>query len=637
MGAGTLGPVFRAHDPGEGRLVAIKAFRLDLTPDRAAELARALDELVTRGLSHPSTAAPLAAGVEGATPWLAQTYVPAESLDAALRQYGPAPTAHVVTIVTHLAGALDFAAASGVLHGSLHPRDVLVAPDETYLIDLGVAPALERCGLRPPIRRPYSAPERVAGEPISRASDIFALAAVTYELLIGQPIAGTDDTASAALPDVPGADMPQLKCLFAEALARDPAVRPATALTFASTFKTALGSASFRSTPAVVTRQSQRITPTPVLPLEPAPEVADAGEAAPKPAPVVLPVQQGTGAEIAIQASDAPRAASVDVVVPAPAEAVEPLLREQPEARPVSRLDDLELAPPGRVASRDPRSPASRRVPALVSLVLLGLVLGFGLGWMWVAKGNGTSSSDSSGIPAPAAPVRTETESVVTDTPPETVEAPAVPPPAGEPAPTPELSAESAAPTPAREAPEPGAAAALESVRTAVAPVPGRLLVRSTPAGASVEVNGRSRGRTPLALRDLPLGGHTIVVSRPGYQSERRRVTLTRSRATQSLQVPLRATAPAAVSDERPDASESARAGNAGFIGTVLVESRPSAARVVIDGREAGRTPLVVPNVRAGSHVVRIELEGYRTWTASVRVVAGERRRVAASLEEMTR
>jgi hypothetical protein len=114
-------------------------------------------------------------------------------------------------------------------------------------------------------------------------------------------------------------------------------------------------------------------------------------------------------------------------------------------------------------------------------------------------------------------------------------------------------------------------------------------------------------------------------------------VTLTRSRATQSLQVPLRAIAPAAVSNGRPDASESARAGNAGFIGTILVESRPSAARVVIDGREAGRTPLVVPNVRAGSHVVRIELEGYRTWTASVRVVAGERRRVAASLEEMTR
>ena len=628
--------MFRAHDPGEGRLVAIKAFRLDLTPDRAAELVRALDELVTRGLSHPSTAAPLAAGVEGATPWLAQSYVPAESLDAALRQYGPAPTAHVVTIVTHLAGALDFAAASGVLHGSLHPRDVLVAPDETYLIDLGVAPALERCGLRPPVRRPYSAPERVAGEPISRASDIFALAAVTYELLIGQPIAGTDDTASAALPDVPGADMPQLKRLFAEALARDPAARPATALTFASTFKTALGSASFRSTPAVVTRQSQRITPAPVLPLEPASDVADEGESAPKPAPVVLPVEKAPDPEITIQASDASRelAPSGDAVAPVRAEAVE-LLREQPEPRPVSRLDDLELAPPGRVASREPRSPASRRVPALVSLVLLGLVLGFGLGWMWVAGGNGTSPSDSSGVPALEAPVRTETESVVTDTPSETVEAP-VPPPAGAPPPAAELADESAA-TPAREAPEPGGAAALESVRTAVAPVSGRLLVRSTPAGASVEVNGRSRGRTPLALRDLPLGGHTIVVSRPGYRAERRRVTLTRSRATQSLQVPLRAIAPAAVSNGRPDASESARAGNAGFIGTILVESRPSAARVVIDGREAGRTPLVVPNVRAGSHVVRIELEGYRTWTASVRVVAGERRRVAASLEEMTR
>ena len=67
----------------------------------------------------------------------------------------------------------------------------------------------------------------------------------------------------------------------------------------------------------------------------------------------------------------------------------------------------------------------------------------------------------------------------------------------------------------------------------------------------------------------------------------------------------------------------------------MVVESRPRAARVVLNGKEVGRTPLVLPEVSAGSHVVRLEMDGYRTWTASVRVVAGERNRVTASLEEL--
>ena len=157
VGAGTTGFVFRAHDPVEGRLVAIKAFRLDLTPERAAELAGALQELVARSVSHPSIAAPIAAGVEDGIAWFAQAYVPAESLDSALRQYGPPPVADALTIVTQLAGALDFAAAAGVVHGALHPRDVLVAPGETHLVDLGVAAALESirrtCAGSPAVQR----------------------------------------------------------------------------------------------------------------------------------------------------------------------------------------------------------------------------------------------------------------------------------------------------------------------------------------------------------------------------------------------------------------------------------------------------------------------------------------------------
>jgi hypothetical protein len=63
------------------------------------------------------------------------------------------------------------------------------------------------------------------------------------------------------------------------------------------------------------------------------------------------------------------------------------------------------------------------------------------------------------------------------------------------------------------------------------------------------------------------------------------------------------------------------------------VVSRPAGARVFLDGTLVGTTPLRGAQAVAGSHRVRLELAGYAPWTATVRVSAGERARIAASLE----
>ena len=68
--------------------------------------------------------------------------------------------------------------------------------------------------------------------------------------------------------------------------------------------------------------------------------------------------------------------------------------------------------------------------------------------------------------------------------------------------------------------------------------------------------------------------------------------------------------------------------------GTLQILSRPSGAQVLVDGRVVGRTPLVMADVRSGSHDVRIELAGFRRWVTSVTVTPGTRTRVAASLEQ---
>jgi serine/threonine protein kinase len=54
IGAGTLGPVFRAYDAERERLVAVKLFRLDLPPERVHQLVDAFERLIAAELNHPS-------------------------------------------------------------------------------------------------------------------------------------------------------------------------------------------------------------------------------------------------------------------------------------------------------------------------------------------------------------------------------------------------------------------------------------------------------------------------------------------------------------------------------------------------------------------------------------------------------
>jgi hypothetical protein len=163
----------------------------------------------------------------------------------------------------------------------------------------------------------------------------------------------------------------------------------------------------------------------------------------------------------------------------------------------------------------------------------------------------------------------------------------------------------------------------------------GRLLVRSSPAGARVFVDGHEYGKTPLAVRDLARGSHRVRVVREGYGTEERRIVLTVARPAQSMTVPLERDRSQIAQARKPMVDQKAETpATAGpFSGPLTVESRPTGASVYLDGKLVGTTPLQLPEVAAGEHAVRLEHEGYRRWSSSVRVIATERNRVTASLE----
>jgi hypothetical protein len=105
-------------------------------------------------------------------------------------------------------------------------------------------------------------------------------------------------------------------------------------------------------------------------------------------------------------------------------------------------------------------------------------------------------------------------------------------------------------------------------------------------------------------------------------------VTITPAQRTQSMTVRLLPDRPAPVT-QPANAATSGRA-----VGELSVESRPAGANVFVDGRLVGTTPLLLPDVAAGEHAIHLERDGYKRWASAVRIVAAERSRVAASLDQ---
>jgi hypothetical protein len=656
--------VFRAFDPERDRLVAVKRIQLDLPPERVHTLVADLERLTEAELTHPSIAAPVAAGMSGNTAYLAVEYVTGDSLDIAIRDYGTAPPADTLRVAAQLASALDFAAVVDVCHGSLHPRDVLLSSDDTRLTGLGIAAAVERVGVAAPIHRPYSAPERVVGLPWDRRADVFSLAAMVFEMLWGKRVPGTADAAVASVSDLPGADMSALRAVFARALDEEPARRFGTALEFAERLRAAFPLVTVaaadrtRGDAAAQPAKPPRVEAPPAsLPGEalelPVGKSAARGRVEPD-LPLLRMDDAGTGAEPPAAVHAGPP------LVPPPAAAAPiPLVADfQPEEPEHHDLDLRSKTPPGPpridapVAPERDRPPVAAFVPppadasagntvevpheflsaaiersrSAVWPLALALLVGIAIGF---AGGYGFGSRERTPATAPAQA---------------SAAAPAaVPAPAPAPRDTGDPSGTS---RPARPREEPRAADVVKPqappTRSAAAPprpapFNGGLLVHSTPSGARVFVDGHEYGTTPIPVRELSAGAHRVRIVHEGYATAERRVLLTTSRPTLSVAVELTRTSPGRAATTGAPAAAGARPSTPStmgrFVGALTIESRPPGAHVYLDGKLVGDTPLQIPDVTAGSHAVRIEHTGYRRWTSAVRVVASETNRVTASLE----
>jgi serine/threonine protein kinase len=684
IGVGALGPVFRTYEPERDRLIAVKAFRLDITPEQAHALAAELSRAAEAGLFHPSIVEPIAAGVEGTLAYGAEEYVAAESLDVAMRHYAPASIDTVLLFITQLAGAIDFARAAGVGHGALHPRDIFITPEEARATGFGVVEALERVGVRAPVRRPYSPPERVGGQAWSTPADVFSLGVIAFELLTGRRPSGLGEEIGAINAGTPNQWMDAIRAVLVRSMSEDPDARFPTALAFASALEVAArGDASTvavtESAPSPVVTASD--APAKLRAVVPGPPTLVAGASVENDRrvgdPPSKPQVQDADAEVDDVSAERDEDTAHHQLTLREAEAA---TRQEPDLRlgvdseaeaeadnflvdvaaaasvPTTPLDDFRTKDSGRsVRARPDRSEdaertepvpyapvaytpiehtalRSSRAPIAVVLVI-GLLVGLAGGYALWGRSPRTPSpsapadraASSSGANKPSSATREFSEQVVAPK-------PGPPPPGGS------SPAASTARTPAAPAPTTGnAAAAASNPATPVRATTGTITVESSPAGAAVVVNGDWRGRTPLKLEKLPFARYNVRVVREGYAPASNAVALSVGEPTQTLSFRLQQTRRPAAPERRASASDApAPASSTGtFTGSIYVDSRPRGARVSIDGKSVGVTPLRVGDVRIGTRIVRLELPDYRIWSSTARVAAGQESRVTGSLERI--
>ena len=189
-----MATVYLAHDLKHDRDVAIKVLRPELAAALGAE--RFLAEVkITARLDHAHILTLIDSGNADGTLFYVMPFVRGESLRARLTRERQLGVDEALNITRQVASALDYAHRQGVIHRDIKPENILLHEDEAFLTDFGIALAVSEAGgdrltgtglsLGTPS---YMSPEQAAGErDIDARSDIYALGAVTYEMLAGEP------------------------------------------------------------------------------------------------------------------------------------------------------------------------------------------------------------------------------------------------------------------------------------------------------------------------------------------------------------------------------------------------------------------------------------------------------------------
>jgi serine/threonine-protein kinase len=194
LGQGGMATVYLAEDLKHSRKVAIKVLHPELSAVIGGD--RFLSEIkVTANLQHPHILGLIDSGEPTASSTTSCRTSRARSLRSRLAREKQLPIDDAVRLSKEVASALDYAHRQGVVHRDIKPENILLQDGSALVADFGIALAVQQAGgsrmtqtgmsLGTPA---YMSPEQAMGErDIGARSDVYALGAMTYEMLAGEP------------------------------------------------------------------------------------------------------------------------------------------------------------------------------------------------------------------------------------------------------------------------------------------------------------------------------------------------------------------------------------------------------------------------------------------------------------------
>ncbi len=194
LGAGGMATVYLAHDLKHHRSVAIKVLRPELAAAMGPE--RFLREIeIVAGLTHPHIVPLFDSGDAAGQLFYVMPFVAGESLRARLEREKQLPIAEAMRLTVEVADALGAAHLLGIVHRDIKPENILLEGGHAVVTDFGIARAISVAGgdriteTGIAVGTPaYMSPEQSAGEgDLDGRSDVYSLACVAYEMLIGHP------------------------------------------------------------------------------------------------------------------------------------------------------------------------------------------------------------------------------------------------------------------------------------------------------------------------------------------------------------------------------------------------------------------------------------------------------------------
>jgi serine/threonine-protein kinase len=247
LGHGAMATVDLAHDVELDRPVALKRLAENLARDEELRRRFVREARLAARLAHPNVVRVFDVGEDDGRPFIAMEYVDGETLAELAERRGRLPAGEAATLGMQMCAGLAAAHAAGLVHRDVKPQNLLLGTDGVLKLgDFGIAAG--HGGTRLTLAGTvlgtagYLAPEQARGEQVTAAADIYAVGAVLYELLTGEPSRtagslaelGSEDgfeppDLAGRAPDAP----PELIAAVMSCLSLRPEDRPATAAALA--------------------------------------------------------------------------------------------------------------------------------------------------------------------------------------------------------------------------------------------------------------------------------------------------------------------------------------------------------------------------------------------------------------------